>query len=769
MAVDIQKTIVELDAKLDKFNQKFDQAEKKLGVNSSKMTKSVKGIEDGIANFTGFSTKRLLAFAGVAAAALSVNQLKQYADAWTTIQNKLKAALDPSVDLLQTNADLLRVANDTRTSLDATATLFSRVTRSTEELNRSEEENLKLTELINKSFTLSGATAQEASSAIIQLSQAFASGKLSGDEFRSVAEQAPTILEAISKATGKSRGELKKLAEQQLLTTDVVITSIEQYAGVIEGRFARTQATFAQSMEVGNNNLTTLIGTLDDAAGITSGAGASFVGLTENLLELKEPALALIDTLGVMNTRFKDTFGPGFERLLGMSGDTFERELIAMGSIGRTTIDFLEDAFLQFPENVDAAVRISIAEIIGFLKEAELQIVEIRQAFNIFTGDDAEAGALDQRRRAILADIELNKKAKDEFVADTLERRDAAIESFTAQLEAAKALREAKGGPGEEEDFGPGGEGVDIGGEVLSKEDKKLQKQLEAIEKRQEKLRQSQQIELEIINERIVAEQALLDEALEKKLITEAEFIEKSQALGDEMEIRKEELAQSDFEKLVERQERELTQLQAFKTEQLITEEDFQNRLTALTFQHLAARQKLAEDAEKSKGKLELLGLKRSLAILGKNSDTVQKVGAALFLFEQGKAASSAIIKTIEANRTIAAQLGVAAGPAIAANTAQGALDVGAILAQSIAGLGGSIPSGSGGSATITTGPLPSDGVGDDEAQGREALVSATVTEGGGISSEILEIRIIGDGPLADALIESLEVAKINGRGQTTA
>ena len=75
---------------------------------------------------------------------------------------------------------------------------------------------------------LGGATAQEASAAFTQLSQALGSGALRGDEFRSVAEQAPLVLKAISDETGVAAGQLKEYAADGLLTSDIVIKALKR-------------------------------------------------------------------------------------------------------------------------------------------------------------------------------------------------------------------------------------------------------------------------------------------------------------------------------------------------------------------------------------------------------------------------------------------------------------------------------------------------------------------------------------------------------------
>ena len=82
----------------------------------------------------------------------------------------------------------------------------------------------------NTAAILSGSTAQEASAAFRQLAQALGSGRLQGDEFRSIAEQVPAILGAIAETMGKPVGSLKQLASEGLLTSEVIIESLDNMA-----------------------------------------------------------------------------------------------------------------------------------------------------------------------------------------------------------------------------------------------------------------------------------------------------------------------------------------------------------------------------------------------------------------------------------------------------------------------------------------------------------------------------------------------------------
>jgi tape measure domain-containing protein len=122
-------------------------------------------------------------------AALSVQQVAEYADAWATVNNKLSNSLRPSEQLADVTERVFNITQQTRSSLDATASLYARLERATRQYGTSAGDLAKLTTIINQGFVVSGATAQEAENAIIQLSQGLASGALRGEEFNSVNEQ----------------------------------------------------------------------------------------------------------------------------------------------------------------------------------------------------------------------------------------------------------------------------------------------------------------------------------------------------------------------------------------------------------------------------------------------------------------------------------------------------------------------------------------------------------------------------------------------------
>lgn len=216
-------------------------------------------------------------------AALSVQQVAEYADAWATVNNKLSNSLRPSEQLADVTERVFNITQQTRSSLDATASLYARLERATRQYGTSAGDLAKLTTIINQGFVVSGATAQEAENAIIQLSQGLASGALRGEEFNSVNEQGNRLIVALADSMGVSIGQMRNMAAQGKLTTDVVVNGLLSQGTVIGAEFANTTTTISQALQVAGNNITKFFGensTVKTGAAIFSDA---VVTISENI------------------------------------------------------------------------------------------------------------------------------------------------------------------------------------------------------------------------------------------------------------------------------------------------------------------------------------------------------------------------------------------------------------------------------------------------------------------------------------------------------
>ncbi|EOZ7767769.1 tape measure protein [Escherichia coli] len=213
----------------------------------------------------------------------TINRVISLSDSWTILTNKLELARTGNETVADAQQRVFDIAQRSRTSLEATATLYSRLQRAMKNTGMTGMELGRITETINKAMIVSGATSHEASAALIQFSQAMASGVLRGDEFRSVAEQAPRLTQIMSDALGVTIGQLRELAYSGKLSADVVIKSLSGAADTIDKEFSRTMPTFNQQWTVATNNLTKFMGESQKTQGAVAALGQTFVALSENL------------------------------------------------------------------------------------------------------------------------------------------------------------------------------------------------------------------------------------------------------------------------------------------------------------------------------------------------------------------------------------------------------------------------------------------------------------------------------------------------------
>ncbi|HID3222802.1 TPA: tape measure protein [Enterobacter cloacae] len=234
-------------------------------------------------------------------AILSVQQVAQYADAWTTLNNKLANALRPSEQLVDVTERVFNITQQTRGSLDATASLYARLERATREYGTSADDLAKLTTIINQGFVVSGATAQEAENAIIQLSQGLASGALRGEEFNSVNEQGNRLIVALADSMGVGIGELRQMAAAGKLTTDVVVNGLLSQGVTIGNEFANTTTTISQALQVAGNNITKFFGENSTVKIGTAIFNDAVISVSENIGAL---SAILTSAAAVMGSRY---------------------------------------------------------------------------------------------------------------------------------------------------------------------------------------------------------------------------------------------------------------------------------------------------------------------------------------------------------------------------------------------------------------------------------------------------------------------------------
>tara|TARA_R110002167_G_C12705890_1_gene654532 strand:- start:6888 stop:9236 length:2349 start_codon:yes stop_codon:yes gene_type:complete len=263
---------------------------KSAETSADKLDGKMKGL-GATADKTSNSFGVLSKVAAAVGTAIVTGQITRYADAYTSLQNQVRQTTKSTEELTQRTKDLLDISNRSRAGISSTSELYTQLVLSTENLNLSTEEQLRLTETITKSFAVSGKSAADAAGSIRQLGQAFASGTLRGDEFNSIAEGAPEIMRALQRSLNLTQGELRDLAATGGITAKILVDALGDAAEVIDNKFNDSTATMAQNIEVANNNLTEFIGSSTTVQNVMGGLGGAIVTASENIENIAKGAV----------------------------------------------------------------------------------------------------------------------------------------------------------------------------------------------------------------------------------------------------------------------------------------------------------------------------------------------------------------------------------------------------------------------------------------------------------------------------------------------
>ena len=262
----------------DKTAAAFAALNNRLG----KVETSTKRVSDGFSNFGKVAAG---VFAGIQIGGI-VRDVTNLADAYKNANARLNVVSDSTEEFKSAQSALFDISQKTRTGLQQTTDLYAQLARGTKDMKLPQEQMLRLTEGINKAVTLSGSSVQGANAALVQLSQGFAAGALRGQEFMSVQEQAPVILETVRKGLGLTQAQLKELAVEGGLTNRKFIDGFFKGLSGLENQFDKLPVTIEQSMTQIRNSLMKAIGTFDEATGASAGIARSITSVSESIAEL---------------------------------------------------------------------------------------------------------------------------------------------------------------------------------------------------------------------------------------------------------------------------------------------------------------------------------------------------------------------------------------------------------------------------------------------------------------------------------------------------
>ncbi|RKM24122.1 hypothetical protein D6D69_01565 [Moraxella catarrhalis] len=193
-----------------------------------------------------------IAFATLGSA-VSVSHIIATADQMQNLASQIRLATSSTEQFHAVQTKLRAIANEQRSSFDAVVDLYSNSQRSLSALGKSQQDVINFTRNMTMAMNVGGRSAQAQAAALTQLGQALASGALRGDEFNSVAEQAPILMDLIAKEMGVTSNAIRELAKDGKITADVVYNAVAKATDSLSAMSAKMPTTVSQALQVIKN------------------------------------------------------------------------------------------------------------------------------------------------------------------------------------------------------------------------------------------------------------------------------------------------------------------------------------------------------------------------------------------------------------------------------------------------------------------------------------------------------------------------------------
>jgi tape measure domain-containing protein len=197
-----------------------------------------------------------------------VGEIIKMGDAWTNVDSRIGLVTKSTAEQAEMQQKVFDIAQKTRQEYTSTGDLFFKMARNSKQLGASQQDVLDVTETVNKALVIGGASTAEANATILQLSQALASGRLQGDELRSLSENASILMDEVAKYYGVTVGKLKEMGKDGELTAEGVFAAILKAKSKMDAEFERMPITIGQSVTYALNEIGMLIFKINKETGV---------------------------------------------------------------------------------------------------------------------------------------------------------------------------------------------------------------------------------------------------------------------------------------------------------------------------------------------------------------------------------------------------------------------------------------------------------------------------------------------------------------------
>jgi tape measure domain-containing protein len=302
------KVKVEITGDNSHLEKAFYSSEKVVKTSSKNMADAVGAA--GVAMGAAFAAVGTVQFAA---------EIITLADSYTNLNSRLKLVTESSEQLIALQEDLFQLSQDTGTSYTTNAASYAKLALSLQSLNVSQEEMLGISELVNKSLIVSGASTDEISSFTLQFTQAMGSGVLQGEEFRAMMEANSYFGARLAKALDTDIAGLRKMSKAGKLTTDTLRKAFPKMADEISAAFDQMPLTVARAMNEMKNSFQQVVDEANTATGGTLDIAAAIEEIANKVIENKaeiigfyEDVVEVTGSVYDITKKFEEYGGPSF-------------------------------------------------------------------------------------------------------------------------------------------------------------------------------------------------------------------------------------------------------------------------------------------------------------------------------------------------------------------------------------------------------------------------------------------------------------------------
>ena len=257
----------------------------------SKIERSIDHLNKTAGKVEFFGKTLLAGFSG----AQIVSSLKDQADHYTELSNKIKLVSDSEKQHAQAMAAVFDISMKTAQSTQAVSAVYQSFAQNAKELGISQRQVADVTETISKAVAISGASAAEAQNSLTQFGQVLLMGKFRAQEYNSVMTQTPAVMQAIARGLGVTMAQLKAMSDDGELTTDKIISGIERSKASVDELYGKTSTTVSASLQNLSTATEKWVGELDSSLGATEAVASAINVLANNL----DNAIPYVTNLGL--------------------------------------------------------------------------------------------------------------------------------------------------------------------------------------------------------------------------------------------------------------------------------------------------------------------------------------------------------------------------------------------------------------------------------------------------------------------------------------